>query len=120
MQTNILGQPLATCSKEPLTGFYRDGSCRTSPNDVASHSVCCIMTDEFLAYSKAQGNDLITPIPEYLFPGLKAGDSWCLCASRWLEAYNDGCAPKINPHATSMLAKEIVDINLLLKYTVEE
>jgi uncharacterized protein (DUF2237 family) len=120
MQTNILGKPLMACSKEPLTGFYRDGSCRTSKEDFASHSVCAIMSDEFLAYSKAQGNDLLTPMPEYFFPGLKTGDSWCLCASRWKEAYDDGCAPKINPHATSNLAKEVVDINLLLEYAIEE
>lgn len=118
MQTNLFGEPLQTCSLSPLTGFYRDGSCRTSPEDVASHSVCVVVTDEFLGYSKAMGNDLSTPIPEYGFAGLKDGDKWCLCAIRWKEAYTAGYAPKIDPKATSSQATKIVDKEILLKFAI--
>jgi uncharacterized protein (DUF2237 family) len=115
MQTNILGEPIKTCSKDPMTGFLRDGSCTTTKEDFGSHSVCAVMTDEFLEYSRKQGNDLITPMPQYNFPGLKAGDRWCVCASRWKEAYDAGCAPYVNVHATSMLATRIVPKEILLE-----
>ncbi len=118
MQTNLFGEPLQVCSTSPLTGFYRDGTCRTSTEDVASHSVCAIVTDEFLGYSKAMGNDLTTPIPEFGFEGLKDGDKWCLCAQRWKEAHKAGYAPKIDPKATSSQATKIVDKEILLEFAI--
>lgn len=116
MQTNILNQPLQICSLDPMSGFYRDGSCRTSPSDHGKHCVCAIMTDEFLEFSKNQGNDLITPAPHFAFPGLKAGDKWCLCVLRWKEAYDAGCAPILVAEATSMRAADFVDLNILLQF----
>jgi len=100
VETNVLGGPLETCSRDPLTGFYRDGCCRTGPDDVGSHTVCVRLTDEFLAFSRSRGNDLSTPRPQYGFPGLKGGDSWCLCAPRWQEALEAGCAPRVFLGAT--------------------
>ena len=94
-QRNILGEPLLPCSLEPLTGFYRSGCCETGPDDLGSHTVCVVVTDEFLAFSRSVGNDLSTPMPQYGFPGLKDGDRWCLCAPRWQEALLNGCAPKV-------------------------
>jgi uncharacterized protein (DUF2237 family) len=118
MQTNLFGEPLQICSTSPITGCYRDGTCRTSIEDGGSHSVCAVVTDEFLGYSKAMGNDLTTPIPQYGFTGLKDGDRWCLCAARWYEAYKAGYAPKIDPSATSSQATKIVDKEILLKYAI--
>ncbi len=97
---NVFGGKLEDCSLKPMTGFFRDGCCNTSPEDVGSHTVCVVMTDEFLAFSKAKGNDLSTPMPEYGFPGLKAGDRWCLCAPRWQEAFKAGKAPRVVLRAT--------------------
>ena len=97
---NVLGQPLEPCSTTPLTGFYRDGCCNTGPDDRGLHTVCAVMTDDFLAFSKARGNDLSTPRPEFRFPGLKAGDRWCLCAARWQEAYLAGKAPRVALRST--------------------
>ena len=97
---NVLGEPLESCSTNPMTGFFRDGCCNTSRDDRGSHTVCAIVTDEFLAFSKACGNDLSTPMPAYGFPGLKAGDRWCLCAPRWQEAYAAGKAPRVMLKAT--------------------
>jgi hypothetical protein len=97
---NVLGSPLETCSTRPMTGFFRDGCCDTAPSDVGSHTVCVVMTAEFLAFSKARGNDLSTPLPEYGFPGLKPGDRWCLCAPRWQEAFAAGHAPRVALRAT--------------------
>lgn len=94
-QKNVLGGSLEPCCYEPKTGYYRDGFCNTDSTDMGSHTVCAVVTDEFLSYSKAMGNDLSTPRPEFNFPGLKAGDKWCLCAPRWLEAYIDGMAPYV-------------------------
>ncbi len=94
-QKNVLGGSLEPCCYEPKTGYYRDGVCNTDSTDMGSHTVCAVVTDEFLSYSKAMGNDLSTPRPEFNFPGLKAGDKWCLCAPRWLEAYIDGMAPYV-------------------------
>ena len=94
-QLNVLGGPLLTCSDRPLTGFFRDGCCNTSEEDLGSHTVCVVLTAEFLEFSKARGNDLSTPRPEYGFPGLKPGDRWCLCASRWVEAMEAGYAPRV-------------------------
>ena len=92
---NVLGGELASCSTEPVTGFYRNGCCETGPHDVGMHTVCAVMTAEFLAFSKAMGNDLSTPRPEFAFPGLKPGDRWCLCAPRWKEALDAGVAPPL-------------------------
>ena len=97
---NVLGQPLASCSHNPITGFYRNGCCDTAQEDVGSHTVCIIATPEFLAFSKASGNDLSTPLPDYGFPGLKSGDRWCLCAPRWQEAFEAGVAPRVVLQAT--------------------
>lgn len=97
---NVLGGKLATCSLSPKTGFYRDGCCKTGAQDVGTHTVCAVMTAEFLEFSRGRGNDLITPRPEFDFPGLKPGDKWCLCASRWREAFDAGCAPLVDLNAT--------------------
>ncbi len=97
---NVLGSPLQICSVSPLTGFVRDGFCQTGPEDVGSHTVCVQMTEAFLAYSLNRGNDLVTPAPEYDFPGLREGDRWCMCATRWLAAAEDGVAPPVVLEAT--------------------
>lgn len=110
---NVVGGELLPCSEEPLTGFYRDGCCATGPEDVGSHTVCAVMTDEFLAFSKAAGNDLSTPRPDWGFEGLQPGDRWCLCASRWLEAYEAGQAPEVVLGATHARALEVVPIEAL-------
>ena len=103
---NVLGEKLETCGKDPITGFYRDGCCNVGPDDFGLHAVCAVVTDEFLEFSKAQGNDLSTPRPEFGFEGLKAGDSWCLCAGRWQEAFEAGCAPRVRLLATHRAALE--------------
>ena len=110
---NVFGEVLIPCSFEPLTGFYRDGCCTTGEEDRGKHTVCAVMTEEFLAFSKYVGNDLSTPKPEFHFMGLKAGDQWCLCASRFLQAYDEGCAPKVNLNSTHKKALEIVPIEAL-------
>jgi hypothetical protein len=118
-QLNVLGGPLLTCSDSPVTGFFRDGCCNTSEDDFGSHTVCVVLTEEFLAYSKAAGNDLSTPRPEFDFPGLKAGQRWCLCAARWVEAWRAGKAPKISLNSTNQAALEIVPLDLLKQYAVD-
>ena len=110
---NVLGGPLQPCSFDPNTGFFRDGHCHTCAQDHGSHTVCAVMTAEFLAFSKSRGNDLTTPMPQYGFPGLKSGDHWCLCAGRWLEAYEVGKAPKVNLEATNEVALELVPLETL-------
>ena len=117
---NVFGGPLASCSFEPLTGYFRDGSCATCLQDSGSHTVCAVMTEEFLAYSKYVGNDLSTPRPEYSFPGLKAGDSWRLCAARFLQAYDEGCAPKVKLASTHQSALEIVPLDILKEQSYVE
>ena len=112
-QTNVLGGRLEPCSFDPVTGYFRDGHCRTGPGDRGLHTVCAIMTDEFLRFSRDRGNDLMTPYPEYDFPGLKAGDAWCLCMSRWMEALEAGCAPKIKLDACHISVLEFVDLDVL-------
>ncbi|MGF1516070.1 MAG: DUF2237 family protein [Elainellaceae cyanobacterium] len=107
---NVLGTPLETCSTSPMTGFYRNGCCDTGAGDMGVHVVCAEMTEDFLRYTKAQGNDLSTPRPEYSFPGLKPGDRWCLCASRWQEALDAGMAPKVALAATHASALEHVSL----------
>lgn len=99
-ERNVLGMPLATCSRDPLTGFFRDGCCRTGPDDTGVHTVCAVMTKDFLEFTVAAGNDLVTPRPEWGFPGLVAGDRWCLCAARWEEARQAGRAPLVLLEAT--------------------
>lgn len=118
-QLNVLGGPLLTCSDKPVTGFFRDGCCNTSEDDFGSHTVCVVLTDEFLVYSKAAGNDLSTPRPEFDFPGLKAGQRWCLCAARWVEAYRAGKAPKVSLNSTNQAALEIVPLDLLKQHAVD-
>lgn len=120
MQTNILGEPLLVCSTEPMTGYFRDGNCRTMEDDLGSHTVCTIINDEFLEYSKQMGNDLKTPLPQYGFPGLVEGDRWCVCALRWKEAYEAGLAPLIDPKATSIHAIKYISKEILLKYAIKE
>ena len=110
---NVVGGELLDCSVDPLTGFFRDGCCGTGPEDVGSHTVCAVMTEEFLAFSKEAGNDLSTPRPEWGFEGLQPGDRWCLCAARWLEAYEAGMAPEVVLGATHASALEIVPIEAL-------
>lgn len=110
---NVLGDTLVLCSSDPVTGFFRDGHCNTCDDDQGSHTVCAVMTPEFLAYSKYVGNDLSTPRPEFGFDGLKAGDQWCLCAARFLQAHDEGCAPKVNLAATHQRALEIVSLEIL-------
>ena len=115
---NVFGEALAPCSSEPLTGFFRDGHCNTCAADRGSHTVCAVMTAEFLAYSKYVGNDLSTPMPQFRFPGLKPGDSWCLCASRFLQAHDEGCAPKVHLEATHQRALDIVPMRVLEQYDI--
>ncbi|ARU54711.1 MAG: DUF2237 domain-containing protein [Pseudomonadales bacterium] len=110
---NVLGLPLESCSLDPKTGFFRDGHCNTCEQDAGSHTVCAVMTQEFLEYSRFKGNDLSTARPEFGFPGLKSGDSWCLCASRWRQAFEDGMAPRIRIMATHIRALEIIDLETL-------
>ena len=113
---NVLGGELQSCCTQPLTGFYRDGQCRTGPEDTGTHVVCAIMTEEFLSFTRSKGNDLSTPIPYYNFPGLKAGDRWCLCVSRWRQAYLEGLAPPVVLEATHKKALETVSFEWLLEY----
>lgn len=116
---NVLGGALAPCSRDPLTGFFRDGACNTCPEDQGSHTVCAVMTAEFLAFSKYVGNDLSTPQPDFNFPGLKPGDSWCLCAARFLQAHDEGCAPKVHLEATHQRALEVVPLRLLKDHATQ-
>jgi len=122
-QYNIFGEPLIACSNQPLTGFFRDGCCNTDGTDFGVHTVCVVATAEFLDFSYQMGNNLITPIPEWDFPGLKAGDKWCLCASRFLDAHENGCAPKVVLEATNEKTLNIVPMDVLIKhayYTKQE
>ncbi|MDR7230696.1 uncharacterized protein (DUF2237 family) [Caulobacter sp. BE264] len=110
---NVLGQALAPCSFNPVTGFYRNGCCETGPHDLGLHTVCAVMTSDFLAFSKAQGNDLSTPRPDLAFPGLKPGDRWCLCAGRWKEALDAGVAPQVVLEATHEEMLAVVPLGVL-------
>ena len=115
---NVLGLALAPCSTAPMTGYFRDGHCNTCAQDQGSHTVCVVMTAEFLAWSKYVGNDLSTPRPEFGFPGLRPGDKWCLCASRFLQAHDEGCAPEVSLAATHARALRIVALDILQKYAI--
>jgi len=116
---NVLGEQLAICGEDPITGYYRDGKCNTCKDDVGSHTVCIQVSREFLEFSRFKGNDLSTPAPEFGFKGLMPGNSWCLCAARWLEALEGGMAPRIHVTRTHMKALEIIPLELLKKYAVD-
>ena len=116
---SVLDTPLQTCSTDPMTGWFRDGCCETQAADRGRHIVCAVMTDEFLTFSRSRGNDLTTPRPEYRFPGLKAGDRWCLCIDRWREAHAAGVAPKVVLDATHQIATERVPLSTLREFAVE-
>ncbi len=120
MTKNVFGTALKPCSSDPVTGFFRDGNCNTDETDFGSHTVCAIMTEDFLRFSFDQGNDLITPRPEYQFPGLGPGDQWCLCAQRWQEAFDAGKAPLVDLEATHEQALEILRLEDLVKYAVKK
>lgn len=118
-QLNVFGEPLATCSDTPKTGWYRSGCCETDPTDHGSHTVCAQMTAEFLDFSRSRGNDLSTPRPEFGFPGLRPGDRWCLCAARWQEAFLAGCAPRVNLRATHQRALDVVALVDLKAHAID-
>ena len=120
MNKNIFGEPLITCSISPMTGFFRNGCCDTDKTDIGMHTICVIVTKEFLLFSKAVGNDLLTPMPEYGFDGLNEGDRWCLCALRWKEALNNNVAPKVVLEATNEKTLNVLDIKDLIKYSHKE
>jgi len=115
-EKNVLGLPLQQCCTKPITGFYRDGYCRTTAADTGSHVIAATVTQEFLNFSALHGNDLISPHPEYHFPGLKAGDNWCLCALRWKEAYMAGVAPPVNLSATHEKALQYIPLHILQQF----
>jgi uncharacterized protein (DUF2237 family) len=118
-ECNVLGGPLEECGTDPLTGFYRDGSCTCGPEDVGSHTVCAVMTSEFLQYQRMVGNDLTTPRPEYGFAGLRPGDRWCVVAARWLQAYRNGAAAPVVLAATNLRALDVVPIDALRSCAVD-
>ena len=115
---NVLGGALAVCGCAPMTGWYRDGSCRTDPADLGRHTVCCQVDEAFLRYSLAQGNDLSTPVPAFSFPGLRPGDRWCVCASRWLQAYEDGMAPPVVLEACEESTLQVIALEILRGHAV--
>lgn len=116
---NVLGGRLTLCSRDPLTGFFRNGACDTCAEDSGRHTVCALMTDEFLAFSKYLGNDLSTPRPEFAFQGLKAGDQWCLCAARFLQAHHEGVAPRVLLQSTHQRTLDLVPIEILKRYAAD-
>lgn len=116
---NVLGGQLGDCSKDPLTGWFRDGCCRTDKRDHGVHTVCVEVTARFLTFSREVGNDLSTPVPQFNFPGLKPGDQWCLCAARWLQAYEEGAAPKVRLSATHERTLEVVPLDALLDHALD-
>ena len=118
-QQNVFGEPIELCCNVPLTGFYRDGHCNTGPKDLGTHTVCALMTDEFLEYSAAAGNDLSTPRPEFNFPGLVAGNRWCLCAMRWEQAHRAGEAPKLYLKATNIVTLRAIPLEVLKPYALD-
>jgi uncharacterized protein (DUF2237 family) len=118
MPKNVLGQPLHACCSDPMAGFYRDGFCRTGVDDAGRHTVCALMTREFLEFSRAHGNDLSTPLPAFGFPGLKPGDRWCLCVDRWAEALEAGLAPPVVLQATAEEALEVVSFDDLFAHAL--
>ncbi len=119
LSVNVFDEPLIACGTDPVTGFFRDGCCNTNEQDFGSHTVCVQMSTEFLEYSRFKGNDLSTPMPEHGFKGLKQGDSWCLCAPRWLEAHEEGMAPKVFLRRTHKRALDVVPMAILRKYAAD-
>jgi uncharacterized protein (DUF2237 family) len=118
-QTNVLGGPLECCCRNPVTGYYRDGYCRTGPGDVGLHTVCVEVTEDFLEFSRLRGNDLSTPAPDFDFPGLVPGDRWCLCVTRWVEAFEAGVAPKVHLAASHISVLEFVDLDDLKQHALD-
>jgi uncharacterized protein (DUF2237 family) len=118
-QKNVFGEEIETCCESPITGFFRDGFCHTDDTDEGVHTVCVSMTKDFLEFSKSKGNDLSTPRPEFNFPGLKEGDSWCLCAERWVEAYEVSVAPKLYIKRTNLRTLDIVPLEILKKFAID-
>ncbi|WP_017974450.1 DUF2237 family protein [Actinopolyspora halophila] len=118
-ERNVLGEPLEQCGTDPVTGFYRDGCCTSAPEDTGNHSVCAVVTREFLEQQREAGNDLTTALPQYGFAGLQAGDRWCVCAARWLEAYRAGAAPPVVLAATHERAVEVVPLDSLREHAVD-
>jgi uncharacterized protein (DUF2237 family) len=118
-EANVLGGDLELCGIDPVTGWFRDGSCETAPTDVGSHTICAVVTEEFLEHQKTIGNDLITPMPSFAFPGLKAGDRWCVTARNWLRAHEDGAAPPVILSATHERALQIVPLSTLQEYAAD-
>ncbi|GAB2993468.1 DUF2237 domain-containing protein [Amycolatopsis acidiphila] len=116
---NVLGGELEPCGSDPVTGFHREGCCTTGPDDLGNHTVCAVVTKEFLEHQLEKGNDLVTPRPEYEFPGLQAGDRWCICAARWQEAYEAGVAPPVLLAATHARALEVVDLDALREHAAD-
>ena len=119
LQRNVLGGPLGVCSEAPVTGFFRTGCCDTGPQDIGRHTVCIVASEEFLAFSKARGNDLSTPMPEYDFPGVQPGQRWCLCAARWAEALQAGMAPQVVLNATNEATLDLIPLEALKRYAVD-
>ena len=119
LQRNVLGGPLGVCSEKPVTGFFRNGCCDTSPEDIGRHTVCIVATEAFLAFSKSRGNDLSTPMPEYDFPGVQPGQHWCLCAARWREALEAGQAPQVVLAATNEATLDIVSLEDLKRHAFD-
>jgi uncharacterized protein len=119
MERNVLGGPLESCSHDPLTGFYRDGCCRTGPGDLGSHTICAVVSAEFLEYQQSIGNDLSTPMPEYEFPGLGPGDRWCVTTQAWLRAYEEGVAAFVVLASTHERALDTVPLEVLREYAVD-
>lgn len=118
MAKNVLGSELMVCSADPVTGFFRNGKCDTNAQDAGMHTVCVLLTADFLAFSKQSGNDLSTPMPELGFAGLQAGDHWCLCLSRWIQAYDAGMAPKVKLEATHASVLEFVELKYLKEFAI--
>jgi len=118
-QKNVFGEDIESCCESPITGFFRDGFCHTDERDEGIHTVCVSMTNDFLEFSKARGNDLSTPRPEFNFPGVKEGDSWCLCAERWAEAYESNMAPNLYINKTNIRTLDIVPLELLKKFAID-
>ena len=119
IQLNIFSEEIEDCSCDPMTGFFRNGCCETSDQDAGSHTVCALMNKEFLEFSLSRGNDLINPVPAFHFPGLNPGDRWCLCANRWLEAYEAGAAPHIIARATNIKALDIIEIKQIKEFAID-
>ena len=118
-ELNVLGEPLASCGTDPVTGFFRDGCCHTGPEDLGSHTICAVVTAEFLEHQRRIGNDLITPMPQYRFPGLVPGDRWCVTAANWLRAHEDGAAAFVVLASTHQRALEIVPLDALQEHAVD-